>query len=216
VDVPRAAQAGFRLSQCNGWEAAANLAFAISAAIAAVMRVVSAQPGERLLPAVAGIAAINALIAVLFLLRRPLIALGNWVQLVSCLPTMIGFGLSLRLTPSLTQWPWPAHALFACGAVLTIAAFLSLGGSFGVLPALRAAVTRGPYSIVRHPAYAGELIMAAACFAAGPSLLAVTPWLLLLPGVVWRILAEESVLARDEEYSRYQAQVRWRLAPWIW
>jgi protein-S-isoprenylcysteine O-methyltransferase Ste14 len=180
------------------------------------MRVVSAPPNERLLPAVAGIAAINALIAVLFLLRRPLIALGSWVQLVSCLPTMIGFGLSLSLAPSLAQWPWPAHVLFACGAALTITAFLSLGGSFGVLPALRAAVTCGPYRIVRHPAYAGELVMAVACFAAGPSLPAILPWLLLLPGVVWRILAEESVLARDEEYSRYQSHVRWRLVPGIW
>jgi len=213
--VPRA-QAGLKLSQCSGWEAAANLAFAVSAAIAAVMRVVSAQPGERLLPAVAGIAAINALIAILFLLRRPLIALGNWVQLVSCLPTMVGFGLSLRLAPNLAEWPWAAHALFGCGAALTIAAFLSLGGSFGVLPALRAAVTRGPYRIVRHPAYVGELVMAAACFAAGPSLLAVVPWLLLLPGVVWRIQAEESVLSRGEDYARYQSHVRWRLVPGVW
>ena len=180
------------------------------------MRVVSAPPNERLLPAVAGIAAINALIAVLFLLRRPLIALGGWVQLVSCLPTMIGFGLSLRLAPNLAEWPWAAHALFAGGAAITITAFLNLGGSFGVLPALRAAVTSGPYSIVRHPAYAGELVMAAACFAAGPSLIALTPWLLLLPGVAWRILAEESILSRDEEYVRYQSHVRWRLVPGIW
>ena len=214
--MPSAGHAGYRLSLCSGWEAAANLAFAISAAITAVMRVVSAQPGERLLPAVAGIAAINALIAVLFLLRRPLIALGSWMQVVSCLPTMIGFGLSLRLAPRLAEWPWPAHALFACGAALTIAAFLSLGGSFGVLPALRGAVTRGPYRFVRHPAYAGELVMAAACFAAGPSLAAILPWLLLLPGVVWRIRAEESVLVRDEEYARYQWHVRWRLVPGIW
>jgi protein-S-isoprenylcysteine O-methyltransferase Ste14 len=201
---------------CTGWEAAANLAFAVSSGVAAVMRIVSAAPDERLFPEVLGIAAINALIAVLFLLRRPVVALGNPAQLLSCLPTMIGFGLALRFSPPLTAWPWHAHALFTGGAMLTIAAFIALGASFGVLPALRAAVTRGPYRLVRHPAYLGELLMAAACFAAGPSLLAVTAWLLLMPGVVWRINAEELVLGRDEQYANYQQRVRWRLAPGIW
>jgi protein-S-isoprenylcysteine O-methyltransferase Ste14 len=106
--------------------------------------------------------------------------------------------------------------LFAAGALVTIAAFLALGKSFGVLPALRSSVVRGPYRLVRHPAYAGELLMALACFVAGPSLIATLPWLLLLPGVAWRILAEEAVLSADAGYVAYQRQVRWRLMPGVW
>lgn len=201
---------------CSGIEAWTNAAFALSALAAAVMRLADAAPGEWWLPAVIGIAAINGLIAGLFLLRRPVISLGSTMQLVSCLPTMIGFGLAVRLAPELSQWAWYAHGLFAAGAVMTIAAFLALGSSFAVMPALRQTVIRGPYQLVRHPAYAGELLMALACFTAGPSLIALVPWLLLLPGVAWRILAEESVLRSDDVYAEYQTRVRWRLAPGIW
>jgi protein-S-isoprenylcysteine O-methyltransferase Ste14 len=99
---------------------------------------------------------------------------------------------------------------------LTIAAFVSLNRAFGVFPALRGIVIRGPYQFVRHPAYAGELTMAAACFVAGPTLLAASAWLLLLPGVAWRIVCEERILTRDEAYTDYRQQVPWRLVPLVW
>jgi protein-S-isoprenylcysteine O-methyltransferase Ste14 len=225
VEVAEAPQADIRVTSppgaagwlaCSGWEAWTNAAFAASAAASALMRMASAAPGEHLLPAVLGIAVINALIAGLFLVRKPVVSLGSLAQLVSCLPTMIGFGLAVRLAPEVGQWPWYSHAMFAAGAAITIAAFLALGSSFAVLPALRAAIDRGPYRIVRHPAYAGELLMALACFAARPSLIAAIPWLLLVPGVVWRILAEETLLAQDRSYAKYLRCVSWRLAPGIW
>lgn len=180
------------------------------------MRLASTPLEQWWLPAIGGISAINGLIAVLFLLRRPVLVLGTPAQLASCLPTMIGFALALRLAPPLESWPWHAHALFAAAALLTIAAFLRLGTSFGVLPALRQTVDRGPYAIIRHPAYAGELLMAVACFSSGPSLLAASAWLLLLPGVLWRIAAEEAVLSRAADYQAYCQRVRWRLAPGVW
>ena len=194
----------------------ANVAFALSALLAAVMRLSTAAPQERWLPPIVGMAAVNGLIAVLFLLRRPVLVFGSPAQLVSCLPTMIGFALALKLAPRLTDWPWHAHGLFAAAALLTLVSFLRLGSSFGVLPALRQTVERGPYSLVRHPAYAGELIMALACLSAGPSLTAATAWLLLLPGVVWRICSEEAVLRSDAAYRAYAQRVRWRLLPGVW
>ncbi len=180
------------------------------------MRLVTAAPGEWWLPPVLGLAAVNGLVGVLFFLRRPVVLLGSVPQLLSCLPTMIGFGLAIRFAPPLSQWPWPAHGLFAGGTILTLAAFVSLGRSFGVLPALRHTVVRGPYRLIRHPAYAGELLMALACLAADPTPLAATAWLLLLPGVVWRIRVEEAVLSSDAPYTAYAKRVGWRLLPGIW
>jgi len=193
-----------------------NAAFALSALLAAVMRLASAPVSQWHLPAVIGVAAINALIGVLFLIRRPVLAVGTWRELASCLPTIVGFGLAVRLAGPPELWPWQAHLLFGMGVVWTVASFLQLGSSFAVLPALRQIVERGPYRIVRHPAYAGELLMAAACLACAPSWTAGLPWLLLAPGVVWRICAEERVLSGDEAYAAYRQKVRWRLIPLIW
>jgi len=106
--------------------------------------------------------------------------------------------------------------LFATGAVMTIGALAWLGRSFGVMPAQRQTVIGGPYRFVRHPAYAGEMLVMLACFLAGPSPAAASVWLLLIPGIAWRILAEEAVLAADAGYEAYRRQVRWRLIPGIW
>lgn len=201
---------------CGATEAWANRAFALSALVAAVMRCWWAAPGELWLPAVIGVAAINGLIAALFFVRRPLVSLGNPWQLASCLPTMIGSGLALRLAPELPGWPAAAHALFAIGALITLGSLAWLGRSFGVMPALRQTIQGGPYRFVRHPAYAGELIMMLACFLAGPSLAAASVWLLLAPGVVWRILTEETLLSADPDYQAYRRQVRSRLVPGVW
>ena len=197
-------------------EAWANRAFAVSALIAAVMRCWHAGAGEFWLPAVIGVAAINGLVAVLFFARRPVVSLGAPWQLASCLPSMIGSGLALRLAPGLTSWPYFAHGLFAAGALLTLVALAWLGRSFGVMPALRQTVQAGPYALVRHPAYLGELIMTLACFLAGPGWLAASAWVLLVPGVAWRIWAEETLLSADPHYQAYQQQVRSRLIPGVW
>jgi protein-S-isoprenylcysteine O-methyltransferase Ste14 len=57
----------------------------------------------------------------------------------------------------------------SCGWLLV--SVLTLGRCFGVLPEVRGLVTRGPYRLVRHPVYLGEL---GAC--AGLVLAAPTAW----------------------------------------
>jgi len=194
----------------------ANRAFAVSAFIAAVMRCWLAKPDEFWLPATIGVAAINVVVAALFLFRGPVVSLGSPWQLASCLPPMLASGLALRLAPAPSSWQWWTHALFTAGAAMTIGALAWLGRSFGVMPARRQTVVGGPYRLVRHPAYAGEMLVMLACFLAGPSPAAASVWLLLIPGIVWRILAEEAVLSADSNYQAYRRQVRWRLIPGIW
>jgi len=78
-------------------------------------------------------------------------------------------------------------------------------------------VSTGPYSIVRHPFYAGALIRGlGAPLALGSywGLLVVIGFLLM---IVLRIITEERFLTKQlPGYTEYKQKVRWRLIPWIW
>lgn len=49
------------------------------------------------------------------------------------------------------------ESLVVLAVAFTLASVLSLGTCFGVLPEARGLVTRGPYRLVRHPVYVGEI-----------------------------------------------------------
>jgi len=78
-------------------------------------------------------------------------------------------------------------------------------------------VSTGPYAIMRHPMYAGVLVMAV-----GVPLALGSWWGLLLIGLlmsvlVWRILDEERVLKTElPGYTEYTQRVRYRLVPHVW
>jgi protein-S-isoprenylcysteine O-methyltransferase Ste14 len=90
-----------------------------------------------------------------------------------------------------------------------------LGRSFAIFPASRAIVVRGPYRLIRHPAYAGEGVMVAACALAGSWWTsALIP--IAVAVLVVRIQREELILGADPAYQQYAKAVRWRLLPGIW
>jgi len=99
------------------------------------------------------------------------------------------------------------------GLLLAVWALIVLGFSFSIAPEDRGIVARGPYRLVRHPMYLGELLsLLGLCISAGN----MWNWLALLLFVrllVVRIFAEERVLA---DYARYRDTVRWRLIPFLW
>jgi protein-S-isoprenylcysteine O-methyltransferase Ste14 len=78
-------------------------------------------------------------------------------------------------------------------------------------------VTTGPYAVVRHPMYAGALLMLLGTPLALGSLWALVGFVVMLAVIVWRLLDEERVLSRKlPGYDAYRARVRSRLAPYIW
>jgi len=101
------------------------------------------------------------------------------------------------------------------GVSLVIAGKLTLGRSFGIVPANRGIVAAGPYLLVRHPIYTGYLITHAAFLVAHPS-----PWNIIVIAIsdtalVIRALYEERVLLLDRQYQDYCDRVGWHLVPGV-
>jgi protein-S-isoprenylcysteine O-methyltransferase Ste14 len=122
----------------------------------------------------------------------------------------------LRWVPGTTAWPHGGLVLVTLAACLSIASLLSLGRRFGVFPALRGLVKRGPYRLVRHPMYLAYVIADIGYniqeWNFGTVLLMIAGWASLL----YRIHSEEQVLSHDTGWSNYVTLVRYRLIPGLW
>jgi protein-S-isoprenylcysteine O-methyltransferase Ste14 len=78
-------------------------------------------------------------------------------------------------------------------------------------------VDTGPYAIVRHPMYAGALILIPGIPLGLGSWWGLIPAALLVPVMVWRLMREETFLAANlAGYTAYRGRVRYRLAPMLW
>jgi protein-S-isoprenylcysteine O-methyltransferase Ste14 len=78
-------------------------------------------------------------------------------------------------------------------------------------------ISTGPYALIRHPMYAGALILLLG------TPLALGSWwglLMFIPFaviIVWRLLDEERFLSKYlAGYSEYKKKVRYRLIPFVW
>jgi protein-S-isoprenylcysteine O-methyltransferase Ste14 len=78
-------------------------------------------------------------------------------------------------------------------------------------------ISVGPYAIVRHPGYAGQVLFFVASGVALNSLLSIIPIVVLLP-LFFRRTAIEDRMLHDElaDYADYAAKVRYRLIPGLW
>jgi protein-S-isoprenylcysteine O-methyltransferase Ste14 len=102
------------------------------------------------------------------------------------------------------------------GAALQIGAALSMGRSFGVIPANRGVRTQGLYRAVRHPFYAAYLVSQVGYALNNPSAWNVGVVVLGTAFQVVRIRYEEQLLLGSGEYREYRSAVRWRLVPGVW
>ncbi len=68
-------------------------------------------------------------------------------------------GLGLALMPFLAWWSRPVPALFMVGAVLVVLGCLVRIYASGFIVKNRQLATDGPYSLVRHPLYTGNLLV---------------------------------------------------------
>ena len=125
-------------------------------------------------------------------------------------PPLLRAGDAASFAPDLVT-----ASVSAVGLLLVVASKLALGRSFGLVPANRGVVVRGPYTRVRHPIYAGYLVTHVAFLAAHPA-----PWnacviLVADTALIVRALMEERVLSADVEYQTYCRRVGWHLVPGV-
>lgn len=100
------------------------------------------------------------------------------------------------------------------GTLFTIWSLTILGRCFGLFPEVRGLVLRGPYRLVRHPVYLGELISALGLLLAKPHLLVVGLFVVFVGLQYWRTVYEERALtaAYPGQYPAYARHVS-RLVP---
>jgi protein-S-isoprenylcysteine O-methyltransferase Ste14 len=159
----------------------------------------------------------EALVVVLTIVRRrtgtvdrsPGVAVVTLVSLMGAplLRTVAGPGLFPDSVTALVS---------AVGLVVVLAGKLTLGRSFGIVPANRGVVIAGPYTLVRHPIYAGYLISHVAFLCAYPTGWNVAVLVVTDGALILRALCEERVLAADQTYQSYCRRVAWHLVPWLY
>jgi protein-S-isoprenylcysteine O-methyltransferase Ste14 len=78
-------------------------------------------------------------------------------------------------------------------------------------------ISTGLYALVRHPMYMGAFFLLVGIPLSLRSYWGLLVIALMMPALIWRLLAEEKFLAKNlPGYSEYQNNVRYRLVPGVW
>jgi len=114
---------------------------------------------------------------------------------------------------------YAGSAVFIAGLIVRISAVQYLGIYYSHKARLiksHKIITAGPYSVIRHPAYAGMVLAHLGLVIAFYSPVAAGILVLfLLPCIIIRLRIEESMLMRISGYGSYVRRTK-RLVPFIW
>jgi protein-S-isoprenylcysteine O-methyltransferase Ste14 len=129
--------------------------------------------------------------------------------------------LSVRFGWSFVPWyiSLLGDVLVALGLFVNYLVFKenSFGGSTIETSEDQKVISTGLYALIRHPMYAGVLIMMIGVPLALGSFWGLVVLAIILPGLIWRILDEEKLLKKDlPGYADYMEKVRYRLIPGLW
>jgi protein-S-isoprenylcysteine O-methyltransferase Ste14 len=166
-------------------------------------------------PSGLGATLLEGWVAVLFVVRRSTDQFSR--RPLAWVAAAIGSCAMMLARPDghgLTHLPYEIAQLV--GVAIAVVSLAALGRSFGLVAADRGLKTRGPYQLVRHPAYAGYLVCYVAYVAENPSARNLALLVLSTVFQLLRIHEEERVLASDSSYQSYRRAVRFRLVPFVY
>jgi protein-S-isoprenylcysteine O-methyltransferase Ste14 len=93
---------------------------------------------------------------------------------------------------------------------------LSLGHSFGIIPACRTIKSAKAYQFVRHPLYASEIIFYFGFLLGNWASLNFAKVLFIVAGQIWRAGAEEDILLQNRQYQNYAEKVKFKFLPGLY
>jgi protein-S-isoprenylcysteine O-methyltransferase Ste14 len=155
----------------------------------------------------------EGLVAFFIVVRRPAQNLTmrplDWVVALAgtALPMFVRAGAHPVLPPM------TGTILMFAGLSLAVWAKLSLRRSFGIAAANRGAVSAGPYRFLRHPMYAGYIVVYVGFFLNNPLWWNFGLYIVAALLLVARLRAEEALLKTDPVYDSYCSRVPYRLIP---
>jgi protein-S-isoprenylcysteine O-methyltransferase Ste14/uncharacterized membrane protein (UPF0127 family) len=163
-----------------------------------------------------GLVLVNSVLCVLFLTRRE--SRNTSPHVLDWIVPFLTVALSLILRPH-DAVDGPLSVLSGSLQIAGIAALcislLSLGRSFGVVPANRGIKMHGLYRVVRHPVYASELVFYLGFLLGNMSNVNLSFVFLIVLGQIYRAFSEERLLKEEASYGEYLRKVRYRLVPGV-
>jgi protein-S-isoprenylcysteine O-methyltransferase Ste14 len=124
------------------------------------------------------------------------------------------------------RWSHVPAAVVVVGGLLVVVGFVIVGAVFRANSFASATIETardqrvidtGPYAVVRHPMYAGALLMLAGVPLALGSYWGLSLLVPMTAVISWRLLDEERFLEAElPGYRDYERRVRHRLAPGVW
>ena len=121
--------------------------------------------------------------------------------------------------------PVPAYISLAGDALVALGLFINLvvfrensfGGSTVQTFENQKVISSGPYALIRHPMYAGVIVMVLGAPLALGSWWGLAILAIAVPVLIWRILDEELLLKKElPGYTDYTHKVTHRLVPYLW
>ncbi len=108
------------------------------------------------------------------------------------------------LTPTLFSL-----SFMTCGMLFALYSLRTLGRSFGIMPQARALVRSGPYRVIRHPLYVGEIVAFGGVILTGFTIAKFGILLLFISIQSYRAIQEEKLLEETiPEYSVYKSDTK--------
>jgi protein-S-isoprenylcysteine O-methyltransferase Ste14 len=156
----------------------------------------------------------EAAVVIFTLIRRPTsdisLRLGDWLLAVTATAAPLLIQPGLDIFPALAPL---GVLLVLAGNVFQGLAKLSLRRSFGIAPANRGIKADGLYRFVRHPMYAGYLIVHIGVLILMPTVINFVIYAIGWWAQILRLRAEEELLSQDPAYVAFKEKVRYRLIP---